>query len=292
MKPFHLHLIYLSIIAVLGVQNWQQKQELTSVANTLKLNDSALKANSSILKTISETRLDGLMQLVKGYPNATNLAFIKKVVFADDISISHSKILSEKINQSDSTIIKPIEPNKDSFATFHESLLGSIEDKRDRELLKKVFLSTQFMQNADFWDTYHSKRSYLVMLNNAVEVDRLQTLNYFSSKVTGQQLICGDSHLVTIAPHKTTVIEGEAFTGLMFAANYFSRVGSDVEFLVNGNSIPIKNGDAFVNLPNQTVGTKTLNLELRIRNPLTGQVETNFRTFEYEVLPKCSRDCR
>ena len=76
-----------------------------------------------------------------------------------------------------------------------------------------------------------------------------------------------------------------------YLAQYSTYSGNDVTFIVNGQILPHPNGVAHFSADNQSVGLKKIKVEALIRNPLTGSTTSQFTELEYEVLPKCSRDC-
>ncbi len=123
-------------------------------------------------------------------------------------------------------------------------------------------------------------------------MDKIPYLNYIYDNIGGTSTSSCDFFKVAIAPQKAAIFEGETFKADMYLAAYSSNPGSGVTFIINNREIPIKEGVARFETKETTIGKKTVKAIARIRNPLTGAIATSVGEFEYEVLPKCAKNCQ
>jgi hypothetical protein len=93
-------------------------------------------------------------------------------------------------------------------------------------------------------------------------------------------------------PRNAVLIEGELFEAEIYLARYSNNTGNNVHFIVNGQPLDVQNGIVHFVGKSETIGTKIIKAEAIITNPLTGMKKTTEGSFEYQVLPKCSRDCQ
>ena len=89
-----------------------------------------------------------------------------------------------------------------------------------------------------------------------------------------------------------TAFWGEKFEVDVYLTSYSSNPGPYVKFFVNNHEVEIKDGVAHFETTEKAIGKKTVRAEASIQNPLTGQITTIIGEFEYEVLPKCSKNCQ
>ena len=119
---------------------------------------------------------------------------------------------------------------------------------------------------------------------NDIKTSEATVLNYLVKKVGGEDVVL-DQYTVVSAPKKTYVIKGENFESDIFlsaSAGTSNLTGIDIK--VNGSTLRVgEDGVARFVTPSPTVGRKTYNAEIRVTNPVTGEVKTYTNTFEYEV---------
>jgi hypothetical protein len=300
MKPSYSHLIYLSIIAILGFQNWQQKHNLEAATALLMVCDSTIQVNESVLQRSAIRQFVEVDKIRKAYNTPYNQSFTSKADEINSLSRKYVEWLMVERQKAASDKASSFTPSKiqmfkDSMSKFNQSLLDKTENKAAFKDLEKHLLTTKLLKKDSFWQPFSNEAANYLQLDifqNAIQHDKLKLMEYIHREVGGCIIIRPDKFLVDLRPKKTVIFEGDTFEGQMLLSAYSSHLHSGVELFVNDKPVPIINGEAFVNFPNQSVGTKTLNLVGGIRNPLTGQLETSTYQFEYEVLPKCSRDCR
>ena len=130
----------------------------------------------------------------------------------------------------------------------------------------------------------------LSFIQNHIKYDEVLLSNYYFNM--GCQDIKFDKFRTVIVPKKTVLFEGENFESDIFLAAYSSNLGRNVVIEVNGERLETYQGLTHFISKNQTIGTKIIKATAIIKHPLTGQTETAESVFEYQVLPKCSRDCQ
>jgi hypothetical protein len=85
-----------------------------------------------------------------------------------------------------------------------------------------------------------------------------------------------------VSPKNWDIAAGDVFRGDVYATSY-SLHPRNVTMFVNGDSIPIINGVGKFKRTYHTLGTKYLNTEIRITNPLTKIKRSYTKTFQTAV---------
>ena len=106
-------------------------------------------------------------------------------------------------------------------------------------------------------------------------------LNYCLKKVTGEEIIMDAFEPVISAP-KGYVIRGEKYQADVFLSAY-STTANNVSISVGGSSLPVREGKAHYEVSTSSAGTKKFDVRINVTNPLTKQVKTYSKEFEYEV---------
>jgi hypothetical protein len=316
MKHWYVHLIYLSIIVFLGYNYWSSVQAFKAFEHL----DRQLKADYDILEFSSSQTRQKLDRILGAYPNpiarhyadvvennanaandANNfIAFIKSEFLKANGNIDTAQngslmnwnpIKASKLFFTD-TKINQI---RDTLIQVSKRQIDSISHKKTKdELLKFLHLHNLIADNT-FWLglkklPVNGVLAELSAVQNMIKTDEITMLNYYLN----MNSFCGsfDEFKTAIAPKQAALIEGETFEAEVYIASYSKNIGNNVVIKVNGEPLEIKQGVAHFKSKNQTVGTKTIKAEAIIKNPLTGQTKTTEGYFEYQVLPKCSRDCQ
>jgi hypothetical protein len=131
----------------------------------------------------------------------------------------------------------------------------------------------------------------LSMLHNLISCDETHYLNYAMDKVSSPE-IRFDDYKASIAPRKALLIEGENFESDIYLIQYARILPEGSTISVNGVAIPIVDGIARYKSKPNTIGKKETIATITIKNSATGEVKSYIGGFEYNVLPKCSRDCQ
>ncbi|MEP7320363.1 MAG: gliding motility protein GldM [Saprospiraceae bacterium] len=121
---------------------------------------------------------------------------------------------------------------------------------------------------------------------NKIENDAKSTeaavLNYLMSKVGGED-IKFDKYQVVSAPKKSYIINGEKYEADLYLSASSSNVGSKMSATVAGASIPVIDGVAKYTATPSGIGVKKYSARFSVVNPVTNQVTTVEKEFEYEV---------
>ncbi len=107
-------------------------------------------------------------------------------------------------------------------------------------------------------------------------------LNYLFKQVSGEE-IKFDAFEPVVSARKSYVIKGEKYVADVFLSAYSTSAGDNTEIYINGKRYPVKDGKATYEVPTSSIGTKKYKVEIRVKNPLTGEVKTYTKEFEYEV---------
>ena len=320
MTHLRIHLIYIAIIAFLAFQYWTKTEALDNAIKSIEQMDKLLKINNEVVDKSATTIFNDIQKNVMAYANNTNIAFLEKAKKAMSVSVSLIKWLDtqklEIINMSggfdktDSTILanrlstkgsntffsnQKIQEIKDSLTHYQHILTDSL-DKNALANLQKQFSTFTLVSKDAYWQnlkngTAANVLAQLTAIQNHIKLDIVPYFYYISNYMQSGGLIF-DAFRLAIAPQKAAIIEGEKFKADVYLAQYSSNPGPDVKFFVNNQEVEINQGVGHFEKTQTTIGKKTVKVEAHIQNPLTGQIVTRIGEFEYEVLPKCSKNCQ
>jgi hypothetical protein len=319
MPHLRLHLVYLAVIGFLTYQYWAKTQALNNATQSIEQLDKLLTMNNVVIDRTTTQLFYDIEINVKAYPNTTNMVFLAKaknvmssaeglntwlenqkatlINMSGGLSNTDTTVLDKRLSTKPNRTffsIQKIQETKDSLAYF-QGVLSDISDSLALKNLQTRYPILILLNDSMYWQkwaviTAADAVAQLTAIQNRVLLSKIPCLNYIYGN-TGDKMIRGDSYKIAIAPRKAFLLEGESFNADIYIASYFSRL-SDVIFNIDNQKLPIKDGIAHFEKIETTVGKKTVKVEARIRNPLTGQTTSSFGEFEYEVLPKCSRDCK
>lgn len=106
-------------------------------------------------------------------------------------------------------------------------------------------------------------------------------LNYCLKKVAGED-IKFDAFQPAISAPKGYVIAGEKYEADIFLSAY-STNADNISISVDGRTLPLKDGVAKYEVMTSTTGVKSYKVTINVKNPLTGEVKTYSKDFQYEV---------
>ena len=310
------HLLYIAIIGFLAYQYRMQTEVLENTTQSVEQLDGFLKKdNQAVAKSVISISIE-IEKQVYAYRNPTNETFRQK---ADNTVSVINNIYQWLENQkqeiikasggfdkNDTTLLaNPLSTNvfpnqklqelQDSLKHF-ESVLMDISNTIQLKGLQEQYLVPKLLNNAAYWqklksETAASLVAHLSGIQSQIQLDEMTFLNYVLNQVSGGVVFEHDYH-IAIAPLQVALIEGDTFKTDVYLAAYSSNPGANVKFIINNKEVAITDGIAHFETKETTVGKKTLKAEASIRNPYTGQIVSRYGSFEYEVLPKCSRDCK
>ncbi len=109
-------------------------------------------------------------------------------------------------------------------------------------------------------------------------------LNYLMGKVGGDDIVL-DKYMVVSSPKKTYIIKGEKYeTDLFLSAAASSKVNTKIDIFVGGSKLRMDNdGVAKYVATASTTGKKSYKAVAKVTNPVTKEVKSYERVFEYEV---------
>lgn len=319
MKNVRIHLIYLAIIGFLAFQYWTKTQALNEAVSSIEQFDKSLKMNNEVVVKTAVMIKNEIEKQVKAYANPINLSFLEKaknivsvansienwiqkqqsdfVKLSGGFNEKNPTLLTNRLSSNTSRLFfsnQKIQEIRDSLTRF-QVYLDDINDKKQLEEIHKLYGSCELFKNDAYWHSLKSKTNadaiaQLSYIKNQIELDNVSYLNYTYNLVGYGG--CGfDAFKVAIAPKKAVLIEGEKFEMDTYLTHYASNPGSDVTFWVNNQEVKPKDGVAHFTIKDKSIGKKTVKAEARIKNPFTSATTNIMGEFEYEVLPKCSRDC-
>jgi GldM N-terminal domain len=316
MKSSYFHFIYCTIIAFLGYNYWSSVQVFKTFEHLNKqLTMDYFTLNSNNTRICRE-----FDKLTRAYPASYMKKFndqIKWSMAANDSLIQFMDTQKDEFTKIsggldtlkpnalvNSTSNRPskvfftdakINEIKDKFNQFSKMLIDSIENDKDRSDIMKNYSLPQLITDTRYWQLLKTlpasgALAELSCIKNQIQSDETAFLMYYTSKMCVIDMRF-DAFKTAIAPKKAVLIEGESFEADIYLAA-FSSSPYNLKVKVNDETLEAKEGVAHFKSKKETVGLKKIIAEASIRNPLTGQVTTTQGYFEYEVLPKCKRDCQ
>jgi len=179
-----------------------------------------------------------------------------------------------------------------SVNAIREKLLAQVED----EMARATFASSIPLKiNAvpadsekNTWAEFNFQKMpmaavlpILTKLQNDVRMSETAILNHFLDQMNGDVFVT-DQYATVVAAEKSYVIRGEPFRSEIFLSAY-SSTADNIEITVDGRRIPVEGGKAIFNATPSSVGDKRHRALVKMTNPVTGEVKTFEKTFEYEV---------
>jgi hypothetical protein len=317
MKSISKHLIYIPIIAFLGFQYWSNNSLLERTSASLgginqqfEFDGEIIRSSNEILKAEIDkmtqvnpkryekyqSNADGLIWHTK---EASKLLIELKKQFVDYCggwdTVTHC--LKQATNSSKSVDFFT-DDRKNQIKNQLSTILNRlyIVDEYDKELVFKHYSVSKILYNQKYWSdlsslTPMSALTELSMLQNLIKCDETVYLNYVLDKVSHVD-VRFDDYKVAIAPRKAVLIEGESFESDIYLTQYARTLPEGSTISVNGATIPIVDGIAHYKSQPNTTGKKETIATITIKNSATGEAKSYIGGFEYNVLPKCSRDCQ
>ncbi|MGE5356489.1 MAG: GldM family protein [Deltaproteobacteria bacterium] len=119
---------------------------------------------------------------------------------------------------------------------------------------------------------------------NDVKATEAAVFQHFLGKMGGRDVVL-DEFTVASAPVKSYIIKGEKFETEVFLTAFASSASNTgVSITINGGRVPVdKNGVAKYTAVGTQTGVKKYNAAVSVTNPVTGEVKTYRKEFEYEV---------
>ncbi|MEN0004370.1 MAG: GldM family protein [Bacteroidota bacterium] len=116
------------------------------------------------------------------------------------------------------------------------------------------------------------KSSEAALLNNMAEL-------------AGGRVVEFDAFFPVVQAKRAYVIKGDPFEAEISVGTYSTQINpDDIKISVNGSRLSVNDaGKAEYKTGTSSTGKKTLQLDVEVRNPLTGEISKGDGTYEYEV---------
>jgi len=120
----------------------------------------------------------------------------------------------------------------------------------------------------------------MTKFQNDVKVAETALLNYFVNEISYKPTL--DEYAAIGSSDKSYVIKNEEYTAEIFLGAY-STTTDNISIKVGGQRIPVRNGKAIFTAKPNSIGNKKYDAVISVRNPLTGEVKSYKKTFNFEV---------
>lgn len=320
MTHLRIHLFYLALLGFLAYQYWTKTQALTEAVSSVEQFDKLLRANDLATSWGLKMELNNYDHIFKAYRNEYTIALSEKVKNTTSVSDKISQWLDSQREgyiqlaggfdkNNPDILVKHLEttPSSQFFTqnkiseirdslTHFQNLIENVSDSKSLKELHEQYFILKLLQDTHYWEKLRNLTAaealvQLSALQNKMTLDKMSFLFRTLYSVTFED-IKFDAFHVAIAPQKAVLFEGETFKADIYLAQFTSNPGPNVSIFVNNKELSVKGGVAHFENMEQTFGKKNVRAIVHIKNFWTGQISTTVGEFEYEVLPKCSRDCK
>jgi hypothetical protein len=288
MKNLLVHGVYLSVIAVLSFLLYDKTKTDDFV---FMKSSEVLERDYKYINNVSKGVELGTKRNADSYPHKNIYLEISKK------ALLISKIFESKIDD----FYKEGKMNENEVMNLRneakatsEKLLSLIDFRIDKtEIAHKNYLS-QLSNDNQFWSNLKTMNNNLIcnlnILKNHSLNDRVAIMEYCLDKSV-PETVCGYSRYeVVINPFKTIFFEGEKIQAEIQLGS-FSMSNNNITYEINNKKYDHKEGKVFFEEKNLSIGKHIIIAKAILKNPFTGNTTSSVGQLEYEVLPKCSRDC-
>jgi gliding motility-associated protein GldM len=168
----------------------------------------------------------------------------------------------------------------EDVATYGDDIALDIDDESWKKRKKKSWSEMNFNHMP-----LQAALPILRKFQNDTKNSEATILNYLANKVGTTTDVVLDKFTVVSAAKKSYVIKGEPYEADIFLSAFAgadSRTGISIS--VDGRSLPVDaDGIAKYNVNTGGVGVKKYNATINVTNPVTNEVQTFKKEFEYEV---------
>ncbi|MDP4710469.1 MAG: gliding motility protein GldM [Saprospiraceae bacterium] len=315
-RQLMINLMYLVLTALLALN------VSAEVMNAFFTLDKGIKNSNDIVQNTNQTILNNIQKQAQAYDNDQNKAFLAAASQAEDLTeelVAYVEAIKtelyeaaggddpkhpgqpKRIKDKDVTtrmfvgdtganngkgfeLEKKIRDTRDVLLQLVDndpSLAESIPLKIDETALEK--------SGAKSWTDYNFKQMpvaavfpLLTKIQNDAKASATAILNHFLGKVSGEE-IKFDAFEPVISARKGYIIRGETYNADIFLSAYSTSAGDNTRISVNGANLPVKDGKAVYNASPDAIGAKKYNVKIDVTNPLTGEIKSYAKEFEYEV---------
>ena len=165
------------------------------------------------------------------------------------------------------------------ISTIGDNIPFNIDDETWQETDKKSWADFKFRQMP-----LAAVLPLLSQMQSDAKSSEASLVNQMAT-LAGGKVIEFDAFFPVVQAEKAYVIAGEPFRAQIAVGAYSSQINpDDITITVNGNTLPVNDqGKAEYTASTSSTGQKTLNMNVRVRNPLTDEVTEESGTFTYEV---------
>jgi hypothetical protein len=296
-KPAYWHYIYILALILLGFQYYSKASLLERTCESLGSINQQLEDDAEIISASAQSMKDAIHRETEMNPNKYRSYWLK-LEAADTVvrnTLLYIKYCKNHLKAT-SSFDKSTIPVLKQFLSNAMNALTNVNDSIHKKAIIKMGHLKSFLENEGYWKRFPKLPNEAILtelskMQNLVLNDEFIFLNYTMDQVSRSYNTSPVFFRVGIFPNKAALIEGETVKFDVILCSY--SVQSDLfTAKINGQKVEIKDGVAHFKSKPNSVGKKVIKAELSMRNPATGQVVTQKGEYQYEVFPKCSRDCQ
>ena len=109
------------------------------------------------------------------------------------------------------------------------------------------------------------------------------TIINFLAKNIGATIIEFDKFVPVASSEKSYILKGEKYEADIFLSAFSSQASEGITMSVNGSPLPIEDGIGHFSSTGSSIGEKSYNVKISVKNPFTGETEDYQKEFKYEV---------
>lgn len=289
------HLPYWVIIIALSgwlifEKNSARGRELSLASDqTLKMAGELLeRENTNLMMTIEKSFYDYPSPQGADYnERAKRLGRFTNRTIQDIINLRHL-VYEHKVDEHEMSAIlhQTIKACQDSIALLSDF------DKPLQSSFPDLALNGYELPEAWLWGFIPTARTeeVLLILQNLltrIKASENAILGYFMTKTSGFTIRCFFGPVVGISPENPAPMVGEWYTAEVFAATFEPNPQNNMQILVDGKMLEIKDGIATFQRRYSTPGEKKYTAEIIFTNPHTGMTSSTKKEFSVTVVDSC-----
>jgi gliding motility-associated protein GldM len=309
-RQLMINLMYLVLTALLALN------VSAEVMNAFFSLDKGLKGSMDIVEKSNVKLTENIAKVAAAYDKPENIKYknnseqaqrISKE-FVDYIEGVRSKLfdLAGGPSKKDATIPKDVKNKDITTNMFVKQGLGKEIEAKIRETREKLLAladndaTTAAQMPLDIeplpagsdkkdWADFKFRQMpvaacfpILGKLQSDAKSSSAAVLNYCAKKVSGEEEIRMDSYEPVVSARKSYLISGESYEADIFLGAY-SSTADNIRISAGGSGLAVKDGKAHYTAGTSSVGAKKFSVKIDVINPLTKEVKSYTKEFEYEV---------
>ena len=285
MKNLLVHGVYLTIITIGAIVHNSSVEKNNQTVQELEV--TSINSNK-LLKEDADRMIEEIRINVNAQPKYSTF-----LNYALSVTQTSNKVYKLIDNIKNNALKYENSALRDSINQLYKTIISNI-DTKERNIYNPQSMLFRIINQTSYWKLIESASGAL--LNNLLSDlqakimnDQILFLNYFCLKSSRYVSVIEHWYRVAIAPQKAALIQGDTFRVECFILESLKFPALRIN--VNGEELNVENGLGHYEVIANKLGNNLVRATATVKEPFTGDSITIRSELQYEVLPKCSRDC-